>query len=107
MQNLARRLSLSALAERIGVSYQQVQKHERGVNHVGASRPCPHRRRARPAGRGPVRRRRNRRNGDASLDAGPDREKDAMRLIQAFARLKDGELRWLIVGLVENVAEAL
>ncbi len=38
VHRLARRLSQNTLADRIGVSYQQVQKHERGVNHVGASR---------------------------------------------------------------------
>jgi transcriptional regulator with XRE-family HTH domain len=31
-------LSQSELAEKLGVSFQQVQKYERGVNRVGASR---------------------------------------------------------------------
>ena len=33
-----RGVSQSALAERIGVSSQQVQKYERGINRVGAPR---------------------------------------------------------------------
>src|SRR5437879_13800632 len=31
-------MSQTALAERIGVSFQQVQKYEKGANRVGASR---------------------------------------------------------------------
>jgi transcriptional regulator with XRE-family HTH domain len=31
-------LSQTALAEKVGVTFQQVQKYERGVNRVGASR---------------------------------------------------------------------
>jgi transcriptional regulator with XRE-family HTH domain len=33
-----REMSQTALAERIGVSFQQVQKYEKGANRVGASR---------------------------------------------------------------------
>ena len=35
---VARGLSQSALAEQLGVSFQQVQKYERGSNRMGASR---------------------------------------------------------------------
>jgi transcriptional regulator with XRE-family HTH domain len=35
---LARKMSQAALADRIGVTFQQVQKYEKGVNSVGASR---------------------------------------------------------------------
>ena len=38
VERLARRMSQTELAERIGVSFQQVQKYEKGVNRVGASR---------------------------------------------------------------------
>jgi len=34
----ARRLSQGALAEALGVTFQQVQKYERGTNRVGASK---------------------------------------------------------------------
>jgi transcriptional regulator with XRE-family HTH domain len=33
-----RGMSQTALAEKIGVSFQQVQKYEKGANRVGASR---------------------------------------------------------------------
>src|SRR5215469_8390365 len=35
---LQKRLSQTALAQKIGVSFQQVQKYENGTNRVGASR---------------------------------------------------------------------
>ena len=38
MLRVNRGVSQTALAERIGVTFQQVQKYERGANRVGASR---------------------------------------------------------------------
>ncbi|HXW24993.1 MAG TPA: helix-turn-helix domain-containing protein [Xanthobacteraceae bacterium] len=38
IQRLAAGLSQSELAERIGVTFQQVQKYEKGANRVGAGR---------------------------------------------------------------------
>ena len=38
IQRHARRISQTALAERVGVTFQQVQKYEGGVNRVGAGR---------------------------------------------------------------------
>ena len=38
IERLARGLSQTALANRIGVTFQQVQKYEKGVNRVGAGR---------------------------------------------------------------------
>ena len=35
---LAKGLSQSGLAERLGITFQQVQKYEKGVNRVGAGR---------------------------------------------------------------------
>jgi transcriptional regulator with XRE-family HTH domain len=35
---LNRRLSQAALGEKIGVSFQQIQKYERGLNRIGVSR---------------------------------------------------------------------
>ena len=39
-RRLARRMSQSDLGHRIGVSFQQVQKYEKGVNRVGSGRWC-------------------------------------------------------------------
>src|SRR5438045_9667145 len=38
IERLARGLSQTALASQIGVTFQQVQKYEQGVNRVGAGR---------------------------------------------------------------------
>src|SRR6185312_15114632 len=38
MFRINRGMSQTALAERVGVSFQQVQKYEKGTNRVGASR---------------------------------------------------------------------
>lgn len=35
---LTRRMSQSALAEQVGVSFQQIQKYEKGTNRIGSSR---------------------------------------------------------------------
>ena len=38
IERLARGLSQTALANKLGVTFQQVQKYEKGVNRVGAGR---------------------------------------------------------------------
>jgi transcriptional regulator with XRE-family HTH domain len=38
VERLGRRMSQTELAEKIGVSFQQVQKYEKGTNRVGAGR---------------------------------------------------------------------
>ena len=38
LRRIEQKLSQSDLAEKLGVSFQQVQKYEKGVNRVGASR---------------------------------------------------------------------
>jgi transcriptional regulator with XRE-family HTH domain len=38
IQRLARGLSQTYLASRLGITFQQIQKYERGVNRVGAGR---------------------------------------------------------------------
>jgi transcriptional regulator with XRE-family HTH domain len=38
MQRLSRGLSQTDVASRLGITFQQIQKYERGVNRVGAGR---------------------------------------------------------------------
>lgn len=38
MLRLERKLSQTALADRLGLTFQQVQKYEKGVNRIGAGR---------------------------------------------------------------------
>ena len=37
IRRLAKNMSQTALAERIGITFQQIQKYEKGTNRVGAS----------------------------------------------------------------------
>jgi transcriptional regulator with XRE-family HTH domain len=106
IHRLAKRMSQGDLGASIGVTFQQVQKYEKGVNRVGAGRltrmaavlgvpvsaffPYPES------------------NGD-----GGDRTElpleamtvpGAVRLVQAFAKIDRGDLRSAVVTLVEMMA---
>jgi transcriptional regulator with XRE-family HTH domain len=98
-----RGLSQGDLAEKIGVAFQQVQKYESGANRVGASRlsriaaalgisigelfePSPP--------KSP--------NSKSPFHLLADR--DALRVLTAFARTKDPRVRRAIARLVESVA---
>jgi transcriptional regulator with XRE-family HTH domain len=106
VQRLARRMSQSALADAIGITFQQVQKYEKGVNRVGAARLV---RIARALG-----------VPAAKLLAGieaADRggasplaliaERQPLRLAQAFAAIRDRALRRTLVQLTEQIARAI
>jgi transcriptional regulator with XRE-family HTH domain len=99
-----RGLSQSDLAEKIGVAFQQVQKYESGANRVGAGRlsriaaaldisigelfePSQHKS---PNSKSPL-----------HLLA----ERDALRVLKAFARMTDPRVRRAIARLVESVAD--
>jgi transcriptional regulator with XRE-family HTH domain len=99
-----RGLSQSDLAEKIGVAFQQVQKYESGANRVGAGRlsriaaalgiaigelfePSQHKS---PHSTSPF-----------QLLA----ERDALRVLKAFARTTDPRVRRAIAQLVESVAD--
>src|ERR1700688_5013503 len=106
VERLSRRMSQTELAEKIGVSFQQVQKYEKGVNRVGAGR---------------LTRIAEVLNVSVSTFFGksvfsevPDSKSasvvqhltvpGALRLVQAFSRIKNNELRRALVAFVENVA---
>ena len=101
-------ISQTALAEELGVTFQQVQKYEKGVNRVGAGRLT------KIAGV---------LNVPVSKLLGLDEESiatssrqnsasplqllttpGALRLLRAYAKLEDGVMRRSIVALAENVA---
>jgi transcriptional regulator with XRE-family HTH domain len=105
LQRLARRMSRSDLAKALGITFQQVQKYEKGVNRVGAGRlvrvagalnvtvttllnGVP----GGPAGRADA--------SAAGLLAHPHR----LRLVQAFAAINDGEVRRALMALTEGIA---
>jgi transcriptional regulator with XRE-family HTH domain len=102
-------LSQTTLAEALGVTFQQVQKYEKGVNRVGAGR---------------LTRIADALNVPVSRLLGVDEEPDvtskghghsasplqllttpgALRVLRAYAKVEDGGMRRSIVALVENVA---
>src|SRR5512139_2539177 len=106
---LEAKLSQTALAEQLGVTFQQVQKYEKGVNRVGAGRLTKI---ANALGI-PV----SAFFGadDATTIARSDRGTassplklltvpGALRLLRAYGQFNDGKMRRSIVELVENIA---
>jgi transcriptional regulator with XRE-family HTH domain len=108
LHRLAAGLSQEALGDRIGVTFQQIQKYERGTNRIGASRL------ARIAealdipiailfegARSPTG---GERTGKSlgELIAEPK----AIRLARAFADIPDNDIRNCIVELLERIASS-
>jgi transcriptional regulator with XRE-family HTH domain len=98
-----RGLSQSALADAIGVTFQQVQKYESGANRVGAGRL------SRIAGvlGVPIGQLFDS-SGDAGDATSPLRllaESGALRLLKAFSRTSDPRVRRGITQLLESFAD--
>jgi transcriptional regulator with XRE-family HTH domain len=107
IRRLAKGLSQSQLAKRLGLTFQQVQKYEAGAGRIGSSRLL----RIAASLEVPV----------AALFEGVDgaanprapsllgllADARSFRLARAFAAIKDAGLRLSIVGLVEGVAAAV
>jgi transcriptional regulator with XRE-family HTH domain len=102
---LHRGLSQGAMATKLGVTFQQFQKYEKGHNRISAGRLLrianilrvevqalyTGAKTATPAGR-------------AQSPVRLIRRKDAMQLVQAFDGIEDKSIRLGIVALVENIA---
>ena len=109
-RRLESRLSQTELADRVGVTFQQVQKYEKGVNRIGAGRlqrisealeipitfffdATPH-------------------AAATGSSSSPDsvfnlmQTSGSVRIVKAFHRIKSRKARELLVGLVEEMAEA-
>src|ERR1700745_1008036 len=107
IQRLAAGLSQTELGENIGVTFQQVQKYEKGANRVGAGRLTQIARVLNV----PVNTFFEGRDNIEKVAAqGVDSplslitHPHAFRLLQAYSTLTDGELRRSIVELVERIA---
>jgi transcriptional regulator with XRE-family HTH domain len=99
-------LSQTQLADELGLTFQQVQKYEKGVNRVGAGRitkiaqvlgvPVSQVITDEPTGR----------KGAQEVESplGLLSKPGALALLRAYGRLKEGTLRRAVVSLVENVA---
>jgi len=109
IQRLQSGLSQTSLAEQLGVTFQQVQKYEKGVNRVGAGRLTKI---ANVLGV-PVstlfgthdentiaRSDRGTASSPLKLLTVPG----ALRLLRAYGQLNDGKMRRSILELVENIA---
>ncbi len=109
VQRMARGISQTELGEKIGVTFQQVQKYEKGANRVGASRLT---RIAKVLGvpvsaffSGP-----SGSSEEVALEGGRlDLEylvlPGALRLLRAYGQIRETMLRRTIVALVEKIAE--
>ena len=109
IERLSRGLSQTALANQLGVTFQQVQKYEKGVNRVGAGRLTKI---AEVLGV-PVS---TFFSGKEVLESEQGRQGDdtsplklltvsgAFRLLRAYADIEDNNLRRSIVDLVEQIS---
>ena len=99
-----RRISQTELAEQIGVTFQQVQKYEKGTNRVGASRLS---RIATVLGIS-VGELFESSGGKPDDAASPFRllaEPGALRVLKAYTRTSDPRVRRAIAELVEGIAD--
>jgi transcriptional regulator with XRE-family HTH domain len=109
-QRQAANLSQTILADNLGVSFQQVQKYEKGINRVGAGRLTKI---AQVLGVPLGTLLGAEYEGKASRDASPSADSPLMllttpgarELLRSYGKLKDGETRRWIVGLVEHLVQ--
>jgi len=104
IQRITKGMSQTELATRLGVTFQQVQKYEKGVNRVGGGRLVHI---AEALGvplatlfDGVADDRRPRRPPPLHLLA----DAQALRLAEAFARIKDKGMRRMVVQMVDMIA---
>jgi transcriptional regulator with XRE-family HTH domain len=108
MRRMMLGMSQEALGEALGVTFQQVQKYEKGKNRVSASRlqhisqvlqvPVPFFFEGAPGGA----------EGAAGVPSYVNEflaSSDGIALVKAFTRIENAKLRRLIVHVVEDCAE--
>lgn len=107
LHRLAKSMSQEELAHQLGLTFQQLQKYERGINRVGGGRLfristilgieiSAFFEGAERSERAPVEA-----FSPLSLIADPQ----PFRLVQAFSRISDPEMRRTLVSLVEKIAD--
>jgi transcriptional regulator with XRE-family HTH domain len=103
------RLSQTELADRIGVTFQQVQKYEKGVNRIGAGRL----QRISEALEVPISFFFGGTTGAAARDPSSGAESvfgfmqtsGSVRIVKAFHRIKSRKARQLLVEMAEELAD--
>ena len=108
IERLARGLSQTALANQLGVTFQQVQKYEKGVNRVGAGRLTKIAEVLGIEVSTVLRRQGDGEAGEAKQgEASPLKlltVSGAFRLLRAYGDIEDSNLRRAIVELVEQIS---
>jgi transcriptional regulator with XRE-family HTH domain len=108
IERLSRRMSQTELADRIGVSFQQVQKYEKGLNRVGAGRltriadvlGIPVRSFFETGSHAAAAKSDDRVASPLDMLAEPG----AVRVLRAFTKLPEGPLRRSVLDLLEKMA---
>jgi transcriptional regulator with XRE-family HTH domain len=110
-------MSQEKLGEAIGLTFQQVQKYERGANRIGASRlfdlsrvldvpvsfffdDMP------DDDEGPVPARGEDRHDAAAIEPDPMAKRETLELVRAYYRITDPQVRKRIFELTKSVANA-
>jgi transcriptional regulator with XRE-family HTH domain len=108
LHRLARSMSQEELAHNLGLTFQQLQKYERGINRVGGGRlfriatilnvdiAAFFEGAERPERTVPV---------DAFSPLSLIADPQPFRLVLAFSRINDPEMRRTLVSLVERIAD--
>jgi transcriptional regulator with XRE-family HTH domain len=107
-QRLTKGMSQTELGTKIGVTFQQVQKYENGVNRIGAGRLS----RIAEVLEVPV----TYFFPDEAASSGPTHHEDspfallstagAIQLVRAYARIRDGRARHSLVEIAEHMADS-
>ncbi len=105
IRRLAKNMSQTALAERLGITFQQIQKYEKGINRVGASRLMQ----ISEVLDVPVHAFFDGAGGDVDAIAVESpleliADPQALRVARAFARITESRLRRSVMGLIEDIA---
>ena len=107
-QRLVHRMSQTELANKLGVSFQQVQKYEKGVNRVGAGRLA----RIAEALKLPVSFFFGDHPTPSEANEGVNsglrflETAGAVRLVRAYAQIEDPRIRRALVDIAEEIADA-
>jgi transcriptional regulator with XRE-family HTH domain len=110
MQRMISGLSQTALGKAVGVTFQQVQKYEKGVNRVGASRlqQIANVLKVRPDfffAETSAKAVGNAGSKEIANIEGFISSRDGIALSKAFTNVRDTKMRRSIVALVEQIAE--
>lgn len=116
-RRLAIGLTQDKLAKAVGITFQQIQKYEKGVNRIGAGRlqdisrvlgaPVAHFYSDLPDTLNDRLREARVKKAPEASDARktPNNSDEALRLVKSFLKLKDPDARRHLVGIAESLAK--